>query len=371
MQKLRRRGYGHRVSVASVVVAVLLTGCGSSGEMDDARRHVAFTMSQVAFEYGQACRGPLEERDTRVRRCGQVSDAAMGLVLAAKMARDAGFDRQARQSVTDIRDVWGSMMVAPKGRLDTDLPVNRMALLGHSDRLAMDVILARDEASWVYGTVCSLDGRYVCREAAPEASLGDVYSAQTYCYEMPRGTVCTLEREGRTYQITMDGKVTIAWLFPEFPSEGVRTVGVPLDLSFSARALGQSVKLELAKASIYNRINVDASGRGEMCVVMRISSESPGLHYDVINGATLFFALPLQVASDHSMVRIAQPAEGDASKVTPTDPVVLAAVFGERQRPGSVQDPCDDSNGNGVPDGAEAIAYAAMAAYDAPDARAE
>jgi len=88
-----------------------------------------------------------------------------------------------------------------------------------------------------------------------------------------------------------------------------------------------------------------------------MESPSHSLASSVYSGGTFYFTLPVELAANAASLRIRCPRSTPGSQYTPCDPMLLVAAEGLRptlplQTPNSV---CDDSDGNGIRDGADEV----------------
>jgi hypothetical protein len=316
--------------------------------------------------YEECCNKSNETQEACFDKFNDKTDESYELLIAAKVACETGDDSLARDLMNRLRDIW---LPLPKPRAGGRAE-NTILALGRRDWIELSATLTRAAAATPV-SLAFVEGVYVNSQAAGPAAEASVaagvtgeasptvvaatadHAFQSSIYTLPGSTRMNLRFGDEFTYISLTGSVSIAPTAP-FPGQGTAQIGVPTSMQLRAFYLGQDVHLRMDPASPFNSVIVDEQGKGLLCVVLTLSSNSSYFAGNIYNGASLYFEFPLTVAQDWSTVTIVADRTIPGSEMTPTEEILLGADL-DFNLPSLPTDRCADEDGNKIRDGAEAV----------------
>jgi hypothetical protein len=323
-----------RVTLCVLLAALaFLTACTSSREalsdtVDAENRR--FVYGHIAAAWEHCCALSPDEQAACFLGATSRVDASLAQLMAIHMAGSYQLEDILCEGSAALRDIWSPAIIqAEDGRT-----LNQMTALGQRDWIQLDARLPRRDAPGSDPRVAT--------------------------FTLPRGTHFTMRYRDTHRGIRLSGQITLVQT-AELPGaeHGTAPIAHLAHFSLSAARRGHVITLSLDEAAPHNALRIDADGRGTLHAALTVASPSPALAGLVQVGSTIYIELPVTVAPDLSWLHLHIDPATPGSALTPTVPIIL---LGADTPPAPITPPpashcAGDTNGNGIPDGAESLIY--------------
>lgn len=357
-----------------VAIAVVLGGWSSLAQSCCERNmcnNMRVVKTAVAAGYATCCQREGDARATCLNNLGTNTQTLLGQVLAAQVACQNGDDALLRDIIRDMKDTIKRLLeknafqaIAQNGtRVE-----NSIVGFGRRDWIELSATLSLPAGqSCKTQTVALVGDKVVNPEATGKvseleaengqgASLAlvipaDAANALVSCqYQFPNNTPVSV-RFGEEFSGTINGTISLAAL----STTNGTYLALPTGAELKVGASGQSITLTLDKTSPYNKLEADANGTGFIGMALTVDSKSSSLAGCIYMGETFYFRLPVQVAPQWSSVSIHLTRTMQGHQYTPVADLVLTAAEGVSTLISLPTDPCVDTDGNGIRDGADEV----------------